>query len=639
VSSAPTPVQLVYFADFEVDIPARELRRNGARVRLPDQSFEVLLMLLERPRELVTRSKLRQRLWPNDAFGDFDHGLNNAVNRLREALGDSAESPTYIETLPRRGYRLITPVRNGHPAVELTRDRPEPKLSLPDQTDSRKFFQRNAAVGLHIDRKRFWVLVLISTALLVGAVGLALWRRNSGFDERVIHSLVVLPLENLSRDPGQEYFADGMTDALITNLAGIDSLRVISRTSAMHYKGSRTTLSQIAHELNVDAVVEGTVSRDEHRIRINVQLIDARTDRHLWAMAFDGEPSDVLSLQAGVATAISDQIATRLAGGHRRSSATNRKIAPEAYEHYLRGRYAATHGAFTPEGWKEARTHFSAAIQLEPEYTDAIVGLAYTYVIDDPTTARLLALKALELDATSTEAHLIVANVIYRRDWRFQAAEKEFQNALRVDPNSVVAHREYGVFLAQMGRFPEALAELTNTAQLDPLSPESYSDLGLLFYLWHRHDESIAHLKHALSLDPNFQMASRHLLRIHETRNEIPQYIDTFAKASSWFNVTPAQAADLAQEWRQQYRRGGAPAFWRARLRFELQRRPLAHPFGLARIYAQLGDTPKAVAQLQEAYDQRDSLLVSWMKTDPQFDSLRSDPRFQALLNKIGYPQ
>jgi TolB-like protein/DNA-binding winged helix-turn-helix (wHTH) protein/Tfp pilus assembly protein PilF len=598
-------------------------------VRLPDQSFQILAMLLEHPRELVTREEIRQSLWPGDTFVDFDHGLNNAMNRLREALGDSADSPRFIETLPRRGYRFL---------VKVDGIATRPVAAFPsDLPASAKPAERRS--------HRNWALVapiLTVLSLMVLAIG-AFRARIPGSAGRV-SSLVVLPLENVSGDAAQDYFADGMTDALITNLAGLRSVRVISRTSAMHYKGSHKALPEIARELDVDAVVEGTVSKAGDRVRINAQLIDARNDRHIWAAKYERDLRDVLALQAELADAISNQVASRL-DTQRQSLLSKKKVNPEAYENYLRGRYEASHGAFTTEGWRKARGYFNRAIQLDPSSAEAVLGLAETYIVDDPAAARLLASKALELDDSSAEAHAIVATVIYEKDWDVSAAEKEFRRALELDPNSVPAHDWYGLFLAFTGRFDEAIHELRYAERLDPLGVTVGCDMGLALYLARRYDEAIDQLQKVLRQDPDFQMAHRHLMRIYGRRDQIPEYINAFAKAPGWFDLTPEQAQKVAQEWRGTYAAAGAQAFWRRRLDFELRRRAPHNPSPrqafpeLARVYTHLGDSDHAIAVLQEAYDRRDHMLVIWIRTDPEFDNVRSDPRFQALLKQIGFPQ
>jgi TolB-like protein/DNA-binding winged helix-turn-helix (wHTH) protein len=636
--ASPASVQIITFEEFEAKLSSRELCRKGARVRLPDQSFQILAMLLERPGELITREEIRERLWPGDTFVDFDHGLNNAVNRLREALGDSAGSPRFVETLPRRGYRFIAPVEVG-PATETARlgTPPEangstPLIQMPRvQIESENpTVTNNVRASSHAKRFLAPTLILLLVLALAGGV---YWARFRAAASPRIQSLVVLPLENVSGDASQEYFADGMTDSLITNLAGLKSVRVISRTSAMHYKGSRKTLPDIARELNVDAVVEGTVMRVGDRVRINAQLIDARTDRHLWASAYDRSLRDVLTLQSDLASSIANQVASRV---DRPSKPTVTKaVNPEAYDAYLRGRQEWVHGAFTAGGYEKSREYFDRALQLDPEYADAMVGLAEIYIPGDPAAARALALRALELNGELGAAHTILG-LVKIGDWDFPSAESEFKRAIALEPNSVKAHSWYGVFLAEIGRSNEGIRELKIAESLDPLALDVQADMGLALYLGHRYDEAEQVLKRILGQDPSMAVAHRHLVRIYAAREQIPEYITEIVKANDWYEETPEQISTLTQ-LREVYAAGGAPAFWRAYLQREL-RTPTVHALGLARIYAHLGDRDRCIEILEKQYEQRELMLAVWAKSDPEFDAVRSDPRFQALLTKIGYP-
>lgn len=634
-------VENIAFGEFEAKLDSRELYRKGVRVRLPDQSFQILTMLLERRGELVTREQISQRLWPGDTFVDFDHGLNNAVNRLREALGDSADSPHFIETLPRRGYRFIAPAQVGSAdgnSAQLSSppptDIPTPLIQTPRvQTGSDSTVDITSTRTSSSARRFLTATVIVLLLLAVGAV--AYWARVRPASPRM-QSLAVLPLENVSGDASQEYFADGMTDSLITNLAGLKSVRVISRTSAMHYKGSRKTLPEIARELNVDSVLEGTIMRVGDRVRINAQLIDARTDRHLWASAYDRNLRDVLALQSDLASAIANQVASRVD----RLSKPNvaKTLNPEAYDAYLRGRQEWVHGAFTDQGYAKAREHFNRALQLDPEYGDAIVGLAEIYIPQDPAAARALCLRALELNTNLGAAHTILGLVKFGNDWDFTGAESEFKHAVELEPNSVTAHTWYGVFLAQIGQSSEGTRELKVAESLDPLALDVQAEIGLALYLGRRYDEAEQVLQHILRQDPNMAVAHGHLLRIYAAREQIPEYIAEIVRAGAWLQATPKDMEALAQQLRAAYASGDAQAFWRAYLERE-QRTTTMHPLGLARIYAHLGDQDRCFEILDKEYRQRDFMLVVWIKTDPEFDRVRSDPRFQALLTRIGYPK
>jgi TolB-like protein/DNA-binding winged helix-turn-helix (wHTH) protein len=349
------PAQNVRFGPFQLDLRAAELRRDGTKIKLPEQPFQILAELVEHPGEVVTREELRQRLWRSDTFVDFEHGLNTAVKRLREALGDSAESPRYIETLPRHGYRLMVPVERAEPVTPT--------------------FARR------------WKVVAVVSALLVLATAAALvWKFGirEHFHPVRIESLAVLPLESLSGNSDEEHFADGMTEALITELGKVHAVRVISRQSVMHYKGTNKTVPQIAKELNVDAVVEGSAMRAAGRVRITIQLVQANQERHLWSESYERKLSDVIALQREVSRAIVGEIQGKLASRERAYVINAPAVNPEAYEDYLRGRYHYEHrGRYfdehRPLGLDQAISYFQQAIAKDPSYAPAYAWLARCY--------------------------------------------------------------------------------------------------------------------------------------------------------------------------------------------------------------------------------------------------------------------
>jgi TolB-like protein/DNA-binding winged helix-turn-helix (wHTH) protein len=438
------------FGPFEVDPRAGELRKHGIRIKLRDQSLQILLVLLERPGEVVTREELRARLWPADTFVDFDHGLNAAVNKLRQALADSAEEPRYIETLPRRGYRLLVAPESPAeaPAGLAAVQAPTPaagQVALP--SPQRRWYRGwPALAGL------FLVALVMILVFALRNTGVRARLSRNATNTR-IESIVVLPLENLSKEAEQEYFVEGMTDQLTTNLAKIAALRVISRTSATRYKGTHKSLADIARELNVDAVVEGTVLRSGERVRITAQLIQAATDRHLWAESYEGDLGDILVLQDKVAQDIAEQIRAKLTPRDLEQLGRSRHISPEAYEAYLKGRYFWSRR--TPEALQKAVEYFQQAVDKDPSYALAYSGLAdshnmlgdYSYVAPGEAFPRALALaaKALELDDTLAEAHssLAFAKLFYDRDWA--GAEHHFKRAIELNPNYAPAHQWYAI--------------------------------------------------------------------------------------------------------------------------------------------------------------------------------------------------
>ena len=481
----------IRFGVFEVDLRAGELRRKGLQVKLQEQPLQVLAMLIERVGEVVTREELQTKLWPADTIVDFDHGLNKAINKIRKALGDSAENPRFVETVGRRGYRFIADVAvvDGFPL-----GRPEPVIEDSPATNKQDSVESE---GKPAARKRVpWPLAGKTSAIALGLVLVILvgWMlRSRSRASLEIRSLAVLPLESLSSDPSQEYFADGMTDELITDLAQISALSVISRTSVMPYKRARKPLSQIARELNVDAVVEGTVLRSGDRVRITAQLIQVSADKHIWSQSYEGDLRDTLALQNKVARAIADQIRISLTPQEQAALKNVKAVNPEAYVSNLKGRYFWNKR--TADGLKTAVTYFDQAIENDPNYARAYAGLADSYALmgdwqygvlapkEALPRAEAAAIKALELDSTLGEAHTSLAFTLDGFDWDWGSAEREFKRALELNPGYATAHHWYAWHLALVGRNAEAIAEMKRAQNLDPLSLIISADLAELLVI------------------------------------------------------------------------------------------------------------------------------------------------------------
>ena len=488
------PNSVVRFGTYEVSLQSGEVRKAGLRVRVQQQPMKLLEVLLEHPGEVVTREELRSRVWPNESFGDFDQALNIAIGKLRNALEDSAENPRFIETLPKRGYRFIADV-----SVRDAGARPKVPESvagnLPGSQEKKtEPGHRLQGAGLAVGpKRRLWLTgrVIVAVAFVLSLSILSVWLfRSRGPAPAGIQSLAVLPLENLSGDASQNYFADGMTDELITDLAQISALRVISRTSVMVYKGARKPLPQIAHELNVDAVVEGTVLRSGDQVRITAQLIEASTDKHLWSQSYEGELRDTLALQSRVASAIADQIRISLTPQEQAALKSVKVVNPEAYESYLKGRYFWNKR--TADSLKAALAYFNQAIEQDPKFAQAYSGLADTYALlgdwqyavmrpkEAFPKAKAAAIKALELDSTLGEAHNSLAFVLDAFDWNLDAAGKEFRRAIELNPGYATAHHWYAWHLSLLGRFDEAITEMRKAENLDPLSLIINADLAEL---------------------------------------------------------------------------------------------------------------------------------------------------------------
>jgi TolB-like protein/DNA-binding winged helix-turn-helix (wHTH) protein/Tfp pilus assembly protein PilF len=632
------PTSVLRFGTYEVSLQSGEVRKAGLRIRVQQQPMKLLEILLERPGEVVTREELCSRVWPNENFGDFDLALNIAIGKLRNALGDSAENPRFIETLPKRGYRFIAdvsivdgelrPKRPGSASGDLTEAEPADTTLVVAPT-------RQLWPGLRI---------IVAVALALSLPILAFWLFHSREPTPTgIQSLAVLPLENLSGDAAQDYFADGMTDELITDLAQISALRVISRTSVMVYKGARKPLPQIAHELNVDAVVEGTVLRSGDQVRITAQLIDASTDKHLWSQSYEGELRDTLALQKRVAGAIADQIRINLTPQEQAALKSLKVVNPEAYESYLKGRYFWNKR--TSDGLKVALAYFKQAVEEDPKYTQAYSGLADTYALlgdwqyavmtpkEAFPQAKAAAIKALELDNTLGEAHNSLAFVLDGFDWDLDAGGIEFRRAIELNPGYATAHHWYAWHLSLLGRYDEAIAEMRKAENLDPLSLIINADLAELLVLAHSYDESIRQSRKTIEMDPNFALAHNQLGQAYLQKHMYDQAIAELQRAVRLSGGSPTSIANLARAYVASGKRSEA-----MKLLSDLKKRSnsnYSNAAEIAMIYASLGDVDQAMNWLEKAYDER---FNPGVLLRPGFDPLRSDTRFQNLVRRIGLP-
>src|SRR5580658_8546632 len=589
------------FGVFEVDLRAGELRKHGLRIRLQEQPFQVLAMLLRRAGQVVTREELQKKLWPADTFVDFDHGLNKAVNKIRDALGDSAESPRFVETVARRGYRFLAEVKGADDIAVRSPEFAPAQLAASHppapQTGDRAEFVDAAAMPqrrLPPLAWKIWAFVLLAVIAAFAA-----WKIHSrNRPTSAIHSLAVLPLESLSNDASQDYFADGMTDELISDLGQISALRVISRTSVMGYKHARKSLPQIAHELNVDAVVEGTVLRSGEQVRITAQLIEASTDKHLWSQSYQGELKDTLALQNQVASAIADQIRINLTPQEQAELKNVKVVNPEAYESYLKGRYFWNKR--TADGLKAALAYFNQAIEEDPKYAQAYSGLADTYALlgdwqyavmapkEALPKAKAAAIKALQLDSTLSEAHNSLAVCLDGFDWDFDTAEKEFQRAIELNPGYATAHHWYAWHLSHTGREEEAIAEMRKAEDLDPLSLIINSDLAELLVLAHSYDESIRQSHKTIEMDPNFALAHNQLGQAYFQKQMYEPAIAELEKSVQLSGGSPTCIANLARAYVASGRRNEA-----VKLLGDLKKRSnpgYSNASEIAVIYASLGD-------------------------------------------------
>jgi len=642
----------VRFGVFEADLEAGELRKHGLRLKLPEQPFQILSMLLARPGEIVSREELRERLWPSDTFVDFDHGLNNAVMRLREVLGDSSDHPRFIETLPRRGYRFIAPVErksesaNGAARAESGTSRAAAGVAEAGQAAVPATVVVPAQGRFSIPRIALLAAAVLAGSVLISAIAVHYVR---GVDAKGkgtrSNSLVVLPLENLSGDKEQDYFADGMTDDLIANLAKIRSLRVVSRSTAMAYKGTHKPVSQIAAELNVDAVVEGTVMRVGNRVRITAELVQVSTDQHLWADTYESPIGDVLALQNRVSSAIVDEIRINLTKEDKERLAAKPSVSPEAYEDYLKGRYYWNRRS--PEGFTKAIGYFEDATRRDPQYALAYAGLADCYGIVGATIygtlpaaeaapkAKAAATRALEIDPSLAEAVTSLATAKFNYDWDWVGAAEGFKKAIAMDPRYPTAYQRYSLYLSAIGRPDDSFEQIKKARDLDPLSIGINGSIGWRLYLAREYDRAIAQLRDTLEMDPNYGWARLNLGQAYEQKGEYNLAIQEFRHALDLAPSDPLTISALAHAYGVSGNHAEA-----TKLLADLQARSkkqYVSPYYIAVVYLGLGKNELAMDWLEKAFADRSNGLV-FMRVEPELDPLRNHPRFAALEARMNFP-
>ena len=647
--------RIVRFGVFEVDLKACELRKHGFRIKLAEQPFQVLAFLLERPGEIVTREELRDRLWPGDTFVDFDHGLNNAVMRVREVLLDSSEHPRYVETVPRRGYRFVAPVEETFvpPPVPATIELERASTS-PASSASKPALAHTISEHPNVPR---WFTSRLAAAIAIVVVGLAallvfaIHARNVTTNQANATrstSLVVLPLENLSGDKDQDYFADGMTDELIANLAKIRSLHVISRSTAMTYKGTRKPLSEIARELNVDAVVEGTVMRVGSRVRITAELVQVSTDHHLWADTYESQMGDVLALQNRVSAAIVNEIRINLTPEERERLAKTPAVAPEAYENYLKGLYYWNKRS--DENLTRAIGYFERATQLDPNYALAYAGLSDCYAIisaeifgtmpasEAAPKARAAAVRALELDSTLAEAQTSLATEKFNYEWDWSGAAQGFERAIGLNPSYATAYQRYSLYLIAMGRAQDSFAQIQKARALDPLSLSINFSLGWRLYMARQYDAAITQLKDTLEMDPSYELPHLVAGQAYEQKGNYALAIPELRKAVELSRGTPLMVSALAHAYARSGRSGNRAEA--EKLLAQLQAKSMnqyVSPYYFAIVCVGLGRTEEALDWLEKAFGDRSNGLV-FLKVEPELDDLRSNSRFIALQQKLEFP-
>jgi TolB-like protein/DNA-binding winged helix-turn-helix (wHTH) protein/Tfp pilus assembly protein PilF len=603
-------------------------------LKLEKIPMELLILLISRRGELVSREEIIAKLWGQDVFIETEHGINTAVRKIRQTLGDDPERPRFVQTVVGKGYRFVGPIDvvDAAPAVDPS----SAPVSVIEEGTGRS---RPKTIP-------WWVVKASAAALiLVGAAAIAVKYFDWGrwVPRSPVRSIAVLPLKNLSGNPADEYFADGMTDELITNLAKISALRVSSYTSVSKYKTTSKSLPQIAQELQVDGIVEGSVVRSGDQIRITAQLIYAPRDQHLWAEEYQRYVRDVLYLQREVARDIAQQIRVALTPNERQRLATAGAVDPAAYESYLRGR--SFWNQRSEASLLKAIDQFNKAIEVDAGYAPAYSGLADCYTtlgylsyldpLDAFPRARDAATKALELDSSLAEAHTSLAYYDLYHAWNWVEAENEFKKAIELNPNYATAHDWYSYYLMAMGRFDEAWKEVNRAHELDPLSVTISTDIGFNYFYRRNYDEAINQLRTTLSLSPKFPLAHLWLGRAYQQKKMYAEAIDEFNKTDAalpgWV-VTIAGMGNAYGDW------GHKVEAEQVLVRLnEMARAKYVTPYGIALVYAGLGDKNEAFVWLNKAVEGRSHWLV-WLNRDPRWDRLRSDSRFDELKKRVALP-
>jgi TolB-like protein/DNA-binding winged helix-turn-helix (wHTH) protein/Tfp pilus assembly protein PilF len=628
--ATPSP-GVVRFALFEVHFRAGELLKDGRRIRLQEQPFQVLAMLLEHPGEVVTRTELQQKLWPADTFVDFDHGMNSAVARLREALNDSAERPKYIETVARRGYRFIgqlEPVRNP-PAAAL--GAPIPERSLVTQPPR---LPRNW---------KKWVPLLAALGLLVFGTRGFYWRRpgRSQAGNKAIDSVAVLPFKNAAASPDQEFLADGITQSAIDHLSRLGNLKVISLGSVLRYRGRQDDVRKIGNDLGVGSVMIGRIDfRGEHMI-VMAELVNTSDGTHIWGEQYDRKVSDIMSVQEDISREIATKLEVRLSTQQEKLLRKRYSQDFEAYQIYLRGRFYWNRRS--QQDLQRGIAYFEQAIERDPTNALAYAGLADSYFVRAisgalPTgeampKAKAAALKALELDDSLAEAHTSLAQVTANYEWNWDKAESEYKKAIMLNPSYSTGHHYYATFLMAMGRHAEALEEMKKAEVLDPLSPIIATFIGKAYYYAGNNNEAIKRYEKVLDSDPEFQVARSFLIHSLEQAGR-------FDEAVAQTKIVAAQTgrgSDGAAALDRACRAAGAQGYWKEILRqVQLGKDPgPGSDLDIAAIYTKLGNKERAFDLLERAYAERNMRLMN-LKVDPRFENLHSDGRYESLLRRVG---
>ena len=614
---------LVRFGEYSFDLATSELLRGTIPLKLQPQPARILAILIRRGGQVVTRQELANEVWGSETFVDYEQGLNYAIRQIRTALKDDAEHPRFLETLPKRGYRFIAPLSD---AGAIGESPPPPAVEPVPQVVRRQFPWRLTISCV--------ALGVIAAVLIVGLNWNHLRRRwRQGLSGNRIESLAVLPLHNLSHDPEQEYFSDGMTDQLITDLAKFGGLRVISHTSVERYKGTQQSLPGIARELGVDAVVEGTVTRSGDRVRITAQLIDARTDTHLWAETYQRDMRDVLALQDELARDIAEEVRIKLTPEEQSRATAARTVNPQAYDAYLRGRHLWLQR--NPGAIASAIDYFQQAVREDPSFALAYSGLADCYWVGwgskvDFALAEQYARKAISLEPELAEGHASLGGALSSQHHMAEAG-RELRRAVELNPNYAMAHHFYAlVYLNTIGRTADAIAENDRALLLDPFSIPVNTARTIILTNARQYDRAVAQGRRFAELSPQAPVPHALLARIYWIQGRVPEAVAERKKIAALVEST--QMMRDQDEVTAAFNTGGVRAA--ALKAADLLERD--GDFAWASYAYGIGQNGSKVLQCwEQALHEGDGLAMETMKTAPEFDFMHNDPRYQEMLRRL----
>jgi TolB-like protein/DNA-binding winged helix-turn-helix (wHTH) protein/Tfp pilus assembly protein PilF len=622
---------VIRFGAFELDPLSGELLKHGRRLKLRDKPFQVLQALLERPQELITRKELQERLWPADTFVEFENGINNAISRLRETLGDNADNPRFIETVPRRGYRFVAPVEKVE-NVEKPGDAPAPLPAI----------EQAPAVSTMTSTQATWRSLALAAVVIAAFGGWLALKRPSASVSVLPRTVAVLPFVagDATETSADNYIAFGMTEALITELSRVGALKVISQTSVMQYKGVRKPLKQIADELGAGTIVEGSVLREGEAVRITVQLIDARTDTHLWAQSYGRESTSALANQRELAREIAAIIRTRLAPADHTAPPLIKQTNAAAYEAYVKGRYFLQQQS--EESWLKSREFFEQAIAADPDFALAHVGLSNYYGTTDTIPpaeampmAKASALRALALDEQLASAHAALAYVHYFWDWNWAEAERRFARAIELDPSDSGSRRWRALYFSAMGRSATAIEEIKRAIELDPVSVSAYDAAGAIYFDARQYDKILEQAQRINELSPNDTRALIHFATAYFHQGKLQQALEFAQKGVDASGRNPAFLCVLAGT---QHRAGYAKQAEQTLAEVnQLASKGYVPDVFLALANLWMRGPEAALPLLQRAYDRRDGYLVI-LKASPWFDPMRGHPGYQDLVRRMNFP-